>query len=117
MEIHLFLYNLGKGIYNLEISDANNCINSVSVEIKESLAPLSLELDSSNINCFGDANGSAQAIATGGTPPYSYQWSSGHISDVAPQLSSGVYLLEVTDAMNCVIVDSIQVTENALFPI
>ena len=73
-----YIYNLEDGIYDLEITDANDCISSLSVEITES-STLTIQVESLEISCYG-AFCSAQVIANGGTPPYSYQWSSGHVN-------------------------------------
>ena len=107
-----FLYNLEDGSYELEITDANNCVSSLSVEITESPSPLTMQVESLDISCFGAATGSAHVIANGGTPPYFFQWSSGHVTDVANQLPQGVYYIEVTDSRGCGIIDSIYIDEN-----
>ena len=107
-----YLYNLEDGVYNLEISDNNDCVSSLSFEITESPLPLTIQVDSLDISCYGDATGSAHVIASGGTPPYFYQWSSGHVTDVADQLPSGIYSVEVVDSRGCSVIDSIEVDEN-----
>ena len=61
---------------------------------------------------FGAATGSAQVIANGGTPPYFYQWSSGHVNAYAEQIPSGIYSVEVTDFRGCSVIDSVFVHEN-----
>ncbi|HRF38393.1 MAG TPA: hypothetical protein PK198_06380, partial [Saprospiraceae bacterium] len=48
------------------------------------------------------ANGSAQALVSGGTAPYTYNWSSGSPnSPTAQNLAGGDYVLLVTDAFGC----------------
>ena len=107
-----YLYDLPADTYNLEIRDSNNCITSIDIEIEESQTPLDFNIQNIDVGCYGDASGSAQAVVTGGTLPYSYQWSSGHIADVAQQLSSGVYTVSVSDAMGCAISKSVEISEN-----
>lgn len=54
-----------------------------------------------NTNC-GSSNGSATvSIVSGGTPPYSYAWSTGDSNATIDSLSSGVYVVTVTDANEC----------------
>ena len=107
-----YLYNLDAGTYDLEIIDANNCVITTSFEIDAPSAPLSLNLANSNISCYGESTGSAQVIVTGGEQPYSYQWSSGHATDFAEQLSQGVYYVDVTDARGCMVSDSVIIDQN-----
>ena len=107
-----YLYNLEDGIYDLEITDANNCVSSLSVEITESPLPLTIQVESLEISCFGAATGSAHVSADGGTPPYFYQWSSGHVNADAGQIPSGIYSVEVTDSRGCSVTDSVEVGEN-----
>ena len=47
--------------------------------------------------CPGSENGSATVNITGGTPPYTYLWSSGATSQ-SVTLSPGTYTVTVTDA-------------------
>ena len=108
-----FLYDLSAGVYDLEISDVNDCMISTSFELEQSTSPLTIEMGSVSISCFGESTGSAQITASGGTPPYSYQWSSGHVTDVADQLPQGVYYVDVTDARGCVVSDSVTINENS----
>lgn len=54
-----------------------------------------------NVQCNGGANGAITATATNGTPPYTYQWSTGSNSPNIIGLSAGGYTLTVTDADGC----------------
>ena len=55
----------------------------------------------SNTSCHTTADGSLQANATGGTPPYSYLWSNGQTTATATGLASGNYSVTVTDSFGC----------------
>ena len=107
-----YLYNLSAGTYDLEITDFNDCLISTSIELEQSASPLTVEMGNTIISCYGESTGSAQVIVSGGTQPYTYQWSSGHVTDVAEQLPQGNYFVDVTDARGCVISDSIMINEN-----
>ncbi|MBL6657722.1 MAG: SprB repeat-containing protein, partial [Flavobacteriales bacterium] len=106
------LNNLTAGTYDLEISDFNNCITHVSVDINQSDAPLNLQTTTSSISCFGNPSGSASVTVSGGSAPYSYNWSSGHVTETAAQLTSGTYVVHVTDIKNCVVSDTVTITGN-----
>ena len=51
----------------------------------------------SQVSCYAGANGSATVSMSGGTSPYSYQWSNGSSSQSVSGLSAGNYTVTVTD--------------------
>ena len=94
------------GTYTIEVTDENGCgpVDSV-VEISEP-EPITINNVSSTdiTGCHGDANGSVQVDASGGSGNLSYTLqpeditnSGGSFSDLA----AGTYTVEVTDANNC----------------
>lgn len=61
--------------------------------------PLSVSItNSTNVSCNGGNDGSATALAAGGTAPYSYAWSNGGgTSASASNLTAGSYTVTATD--------------------
>ena len=59
----------------------------------------------------GQNDGKAYTTASGGLPPYSYQWSdpAGQNSDTAYQLAPGSYRITVSDSRGCSTVDTVEV--------
>ncbi|MFM7016448.1 MAG: beta strand repeat-containing protein, partial [Bacteroidota bacterium] len=51
--------------------------------------------------CIGNANGSIDVTATGGTAPYTYQWSNGSTNQDLSGLSAGTYTVTVSTANGC----------------
>jgi hypothetical protein len=51
--------------------------------------------------CFGYNNGSVTVNATGGTPPYTYQWNNGAQVNYINHQTAGNYSVTVTDAHGC----------------
>ena len=72
---------------------------------------LQLSFDLDSVRCFGGTNGLVQGLVTGGTMPYSYQWSTGDSSDLVSGLSTGQYDLTVSDLFGCTISSSAQLNE------
>jgi len=64
-----------------------------------------------NVSCFGGSDGSLLANAGGGLPPYSYAWSAGAMSALAPNLSAGNYTLTVTDGVGCTLTATYPLTQ------
>ncbi|MBN4049729.1 SprB repeat-containing protein, partial [Bacteroidales bacterium AH-315-N07] len=94
--------NLTAGSYTVEVTDSNNCVVSVDVEITEP-ALLNILTGYSDISCFGGNNGTARVTATGGTAPYTYSWPAVTLANdsTAIDLAFGNYTVLVTDAKGC----------------
>ena len=92
--------NLTADAYTVIVEDAQGCQQSIIIDVAE---PMELMLDVmvDNINCSGDASGSAEAVVTGGTPPYSYDWSNGGTTEIIENLPVGVYDINISDLNGC----------------
>jgi len=93
--------NLSQGTYSMEITDSKNCSISASQTISHPTNALSLSVAKTNETYFNESNGSATANASGGTPPYQYNWSSGAGGSKLNALSGGAYTVRVLDANGC----------------
>jgi len=102
------------GTYSVTITDANGCTDSTSVSITQPLLLIAGTSLDSNASCNGFANGGATAIATGGTSPYTFLWSTTATTVSVSGLSAGTYTVTITDANNCVDAASIVITEPTL---
>ena len=54
------------------------------------------------MSCFGNTDGIVYAGATGGTPPYTYQWNNGATTPSISGLGVGFYSVTITDANGCI---------------
>ena len=100
------------GTYNLNATDDNGCTASTNITLSEPL-PFVYTLDSITETC-NLTNGQASiSITQGGTPPYAYLWDdlSAQITNVASNLSTGLYEVRVTDANGCEFTEDIFVPE------
>lgn len=101
---------LAAGAYSLQITDANGCSTTEALSLVEP-APISVSINTTtysggyNVPCAGLSIATANALATGGTPGYSYQWTGpdGFASGDAGliSLASGSYTVMATDASGC----------------
>lgn len=96
------IVNLCAGIYSCIVTDANGCNASVGVTITQP-TPLTATVTIQNPVCNNSGNGSATVQAQGGTPPYSYSWSTvpPQTLATATNLIAGSYNVMVTDANGC----------------
>jgi SprB repeat len=72
-----------------------------------------LTISTQNALCKGAVNGSASAVATGGTAPYTYAWSNGATGASIMGLQAGNYSVTATDATNAKGIKSFSITEPA----
>lgn len=104
--------NLAEGTYQVTITDGNGCSTTAQTTITTADGPSVSTSIISNITCFGETDGSAEATATGGTSPYTYSWSpSGGNSNSINNLSAGEYTVTVTDANGCQATSTVTITE------
>ncbi|MDP1746651.1 MAG: PKD domain-containing protein, partial [Bacteroidota bacterium] len=103
--------NLISQTYTVIVTDTNGCMATTSVSITQPPTPISSITSQSNLSCFGDSNGSASVVASGGISPYTYLWSNGQTSSSVTGLTSGSYSITTTDVNGCIIVDVISITE------
>lgn len=102
--------SLNAGTYQLTLTDANQLETFLSIELEE---PEALILDSESTDAtFGQSDGSATVIPTGGISPYSYAWTGyAEMSSTLENIPSGNYQVEVEDANSCTETEIIVVGE------
>ncbi len=89
---------LSAGNYNIVIMDVNSCLTSSTITLTEP-SPLSATSAITDVNCFGNCNGSIVLSISGGTPVYNQNW-----NVVNPNaLCAGGYTTTITDVNNCLI--------------
>ncbi len=106
------LENIPAGSYTINVLDANGCMGQFDFSVGEPDV-LQVTLDSLDVSCFGEADGSIVPTTTGGTYPYAYQWSDGQTDSVAVGLVAGFYTVTVTDINGCVTQSDIEVIQPA----
>jgi len=59
-----------------------------------------------NESCEAAGEGSIDLLVTNGTPPYTYLWSNGATTEDISGLTAGEYIVNVTDNMGAIVVDT-----------
>ncbi|WP_420388570.1 PKD domain-containing protein [Roseivirga sp.] len=102
--------NLGPGNYTVNISDARGCTTSASYVVTEPTA-IAFSYTSTNVSCFGNNDGAIDISVSGGSGPYTFNWSNGETTEDINTLAAGNYTLTVTDLNGCTYNETIAVTE------
>ncbi|WP_160170135.1 T9SS type A sorting domain-containing protein [Aquimarina megaterium] len=112
---------LSEGTYALNVEDANGIVLGTYEEFinidgsreyrvvqevdttKYLSQPDKLEVSFQNteVTCASGGDATVEAVVTGGTKPYIYQWSNGETTSTINNLIAGTYLVFVTDAKGC----------------
>lgn len=100
----------GEGTHCLAIEDANGCIANDCFTITVP-SPITVTMSTTPVSINGGSDGTATATPAGGTPPYSYSWSSGGSAQIENGLSYGIYTVTVTDDNGCQAAGSVVVNE------
>ncbi|MCX6197898.1 MAG: gliding motility-associated C-terminal domain-containing protein [Bacteroidetes bacterium] len=101
---------LGVGNYLVTVTDSRGCTTTSSASVTQ---PSSLVINTLSFNAItnGGNEGWAFVIANGGTPNYTYSWSTGSTNDTIQNLFAGTYYVTVCDANGCCLFDTAVVTD------
>lgn len=92
---------LDAGTYSITVTDAGGCISTTSITVNEPPL-LEVQVDSTDVRCHNENNGTLTATIAGGTLPYALNWSIPAFGQVLNNLGPGNYALTVTDANGCI---------------
>ena len=107
------LTNIPEGTHNVTITDGNGCVIELTGIVINEPTQIVASGVGSQLNCFGDTNGTITMTVSGGTPPYSYSLDGGTTSHDLTGLSAGTYNVTVLDANDCsVLVSGITITQS-----
>ncbi|MBI4649578.1 MAG: SprB repeat-containing protein, partial [Bacteroidia bacterium] len=112
------LDSLTADIYYITITDDNDCSLSDSIEITEPVA-LSTLFSDTMVSCNGGNDGVINLEVNGGTLPYLYLWNTPipATTEDLDSLDADSYIVVITDAHNCTLIDTTEITEPAALAI
>jgi hypothetical protein len=107
--------NVPAGVYSVTVTDNNGCIATAFTTVTEPTKITNVQASVvKNVQCFGEANGSARVSdPRGGTPPYTYQWNTTPVQNtqIATNLKAGEYIVTIADANGCQAQSLITITQ------
>jgi hypothetical protein len=110
--------NLSNGIYALNIEDKNgiklgtyvNNLLTTAIDVTQDMpepTKLVVTFTKFDVGCTVGNDGWAKANVTGGTAPYTYQWTNEATTDKIENLTTNNYFVIITDAKGCTVQGSI----------
>ncbi len=110
------LSNLYADTYTVTVTDANGCTATLSVVLDPPAGPQIASVQTTNVNCYTDSNGSVKVVATKANPTdvLTFKWSNGgSTTDELKGLKPGKYSVTVTDQRGCAVKKDTAVTSPA----
>ena len=91
--------------YAVQVSDGSGCIQIAQVTVNGPTKLIASLPTVTALKCNGDCNGAINTVIFGGTPAYTYSWSTSSTTTNISNLCAGNYSLTVTDANNCLVTE------------
>lgn len=108
------LTGLESGIYTVTVSDQSGCMVSENFEILNNANGLSVQDTLIQVDSCNTSTGAIDITVTGGQAPYSFEWSNGQYIEDLSNLSTGNYIVTVTDATGCQLIESYNIHSGGL---
>lgn len=95
---------LHSGAYWVQVSDANQSYGWASGSVG---APFNATMSTTDDVCNTGVGTATASVTSGGTPPFTYLWSTGQTGSTISGLNAGNYEVTITDAAGCFIYSSL----------
>ena len=99
--------SLTSGSYTCIVTDANGCTIATTDSVGQPSALVILSDSATPVKCVSQRNGTIKVIATGATPPYTYNATQDNANFVYTTngflqgLDTGVYTITISDSLGC----------------
>ncbi len=90
------------GNYRLTVVDTKGCRDSVAANVGQAPELFVALAASTDVKCNGGTDGTVDITVSGGTPPYTFNWSNGHSLEDLVSVVAGAYSVTVEDANGCI---------------
>ncbi|MDB4533889.1 gliding motility-associated C-terminal domain-containing protein [Vicingaceae bacterium] len=106
------LSNLNAGTYTITVTDANQCVEIVDIQVGNNTGNLAISANQINNENCGNSDGSIDVNISGGTLPYTFSWDNGASTEDISSLTADSYTITVTDGNGCSLSSAFNVINN-----
>ncbi|RAJ87606.1 SprB-like repeat protein [Chitinophaga dinghuensis] len=103
------LKGLGAGFYLVKVTDENSITRSSPVFELVQPDTLSVTLTSTPVSCESGQDGTATSTVTGGTSPFTYEWTTGDNTPNISNVTEGTFFVFVKDVNGCVAQNTVEI--------
>jgi large repetitive protein len=103
--------NLSAGVYTVTVLDNNGCSSFQTVNVSAFNCSFTATIQSTNVSCNGQNNGTATVTVGNANNPIVYQWSNQAFTSSVSNLAPGTYTVTATDATNCPVILSVTISQ------
>lgn len=101
-QIQATILGLIEGGYQVTVTDDEGCVKvSEPYHIDVDKPLIQIQIDQTNVSCFGGSDGSLAIEIGNGVEPFQYDWDIGGNTNEIDNLKAGTYTLTVQDAIFC----------------
>ena len=106
--------NLSAGTYNVTVTDANGCVLTKQAVVIATPFLQIVSITPTHVACYGLQTGSAVAVVSGGTVPFTFTWTNGansYTGNPLQNIAAGTYQLTVKDYSGCTVLQSVTISQ------
>jgi len=109
--------SLSAGEYFVQVKDADIACEVIQFFYVNNIDAPTVSLEKTDLVCYNQPTGSAIAHISEGTPSYTVEWSTESNDTIISNLSAGIYSITVTDASNCIMMQSVEITQPSVIQV
>jgi gliding motility-associated-like protein len=103
--------NLCPGTYQVYVSNPSCVSDTILAQITILPAPTLNTSILQNISCYNSCDGIIKASPNNMQNPFAFIWNNSVTDSINKNVCAGTYVINLTDARNCVVSDTIQITQ------